>query len=185
MSNDRQTSSPASRGAADASPTPIDDDPVFRLARFEQTPNGLAVRWQLKRNCSLTPNQLMGCVAVMLLVSACAALMFWGLGYSLVSLFLLVQMAATVAAAWAYARHACDRDTLILQNGLLAVEQCSGSRTERTEFYAPFVRIDAGSEGDSLVSLSERGKTVEVGRHVQPAMRRRMAAELQRALVVG
>jgi uncharacterized membrane protein len=185
MSNDRHSSSPVSRGAADASPVPIDDDPVFRLARFEQTPNGLAVRWQLKRNCSLTPKQLMACVAVMLLVSACAALMFWGLGYALVSLFVLVQMGATVVAAWSYARHACDHDTVVLQNGRLAVEQCCGSRTDRTEFYAPFVRIEAGTENDSLVSLSERGRKVEVGRHVQPATRRRMAMELHRALLVS
>jgi uncharacterized membrane protein len=185
MSNDRHSSSPVSRGAADASPVPIDDDPVFRLAHFEQTPSGLTVRWQLKRNCSLTPNQLVACVAVMLFVSACAALMFWGLGYALVSLFVLVQMAATVTAGWSYARHACDHDTVVLQNGRLAVEQCCGSRTDRTEFYAPFVRVEAGSESDSLVSLSERGKRVEVGRHVQPATRRRMAMELHRALLVG
>ena len=185
MSNDRQTSSQAVREAGHATTASAAEDPVFRLARFEHTPSGLAVRWQLKRNCSLTPKQLVGCVAVMLLVSACAALIFWGLGYALVSLFLLMQMAAIVTAAWSYARHACDHDTVVLQNGRLVVEQCCGNRTERTEFYAPFVRIEAGPEGDSLVSLTERGRKVEVGRHVQAATRRRMAAELHRALLVG
>ena len=186
MSNDRQSSSSAPRGAAAAAPrTAIADDPVFRLARFEQTASGLAVQWQLRRNCSLTPNQLVGCVAMMLLVSALAALMFWGLGYALVTMFLLLQMTAVVTAAWAYARHACDHDTVTLQNGRLAVEQCCGGRTERTEFDAPFVRIETGTQRDSLVSLSERGKKLEVGRHVQPAIRQRMATELHRALLVG
>jgi len=186
MSTDRHSSSPVTRAAAcDTTRTPVDQDPMFLLAHFEQTASGLAVRWKLRRNCSLAPNQLMGCVLVILVVSAFAALMFWGLGYALVSLFLLLQMAAVVVAAWSYARHACDHDTVILQNGQLAVEQCCGGRTERTELYAPFVRIETGPERDALVSLSERGKKLQVGRHVQPVVRRRMAAELHRALLVG
>jgi len=186
MSTDRQPSSPEARAAAHVTTqTPVDEDPVFRLARFEQTASGLAVRWKLRRSCSITPNQLLVCVALMLLASALAALMSWGLGHALASLFLLLQMVAVVAAAWSYARHACDHDTLVLQNGRLAVEQCCGGRTERTEFSAPLVRIGAGPGVDSLVSLSERDKTLEVGRYVQPMVRLRMAAELHRALLVG
>jgi uncharacterized membrane protein len=98
---------------------------------------------------------------------------------------MLIEMATVFGAAVAYARHACDHETVTLHDGRLAVEQCSGSRVRRTEFKAPFVRVEAGAGNDALVTFSESGRRLEVGRHVQPSVRRRMATELHYMLRMG
>jgi uncharacterized membrane protein len=160
----------------------IDEAPSFAVGRVEQANGGVAVRWQLRRNCSLRPMQLLVCVLVVCGVSGFTALMFWGLGYGWVSMFLLLQMGAVVSAAWVYARHACDHDTVTLKQGRLIVEQCSSGSTQRTELYAPFVRVDVEDDGRTPICLTERSTRLQVGRYVSPHVRQRVVVELQRAL---
>ena len=159
------------------------DDQMVRLFDTVQTSDGPALQWTLRRSKVLTPRQVMGRFAAASSATAALALVFWGRGDSTAAVFLLLCLAAEVSAVFAYARHACDRDTVTLLNGRLFVEQHCGGKAERTELYAPFVRIEADPMGDGLVSVSERDVTLQLGRHLAPEQRPRFAFELRRALM--
>jgi uncharacterized membrane protein len=182
MTMDRDAQEAARAAAGACMQRLVERAPWFVIGCFEQTEAGVAIRWTLRRNCSLRPMQLLAMVGVVCGLSAFAALMFWGLGFALVSLFMLLEMAAIVAAAWVYARHAGDRDTVTLQGGLLRVEQCCKGSTQRTDLHAPFVRVQTGTGRHELIALEDRGKRLQVGRHVPAHVRLKTAVELQRAL---
>lgn len=141
-----------------------------------------AVQWELRRNCSLTPRQLLGFYLGLCGVSLLVAGLAWGLGARLVMPFAWLELAVVGAALLVHARHATDRERILLQGGVLTVERECGSRTERCEFRTEWVRVGSAHRGDSLIELSERGKKVVVGRFVRPELRGQLADEMRWAL---
>lgn len=141
-----------------------------------------AVQWDLRRNCCLTPKQMLGFYLGLSSVSLAIAGIFWWLGARLVMPFAWLEVVAVGAALVVHARHVTDRECIRLQGGVLTVERACGSRIERCDFRTEWVRV-APTRGDgSLVELSERGKRVVVGRFVRPEQRGQLAEEMRWAL---
>jgi uncharacterized membrane protein len=142
------------------------------------------VQWRLRRNCAIGPRQTLigfaGLCAFNVLIGAAFLL----LGYPLVMLFIVLVLAGFALALLAYARHAGDCETLTLDDGRLTIEQCCGAHVTRTELQAAWVRVVVPREASDLVALCERRRSVQVGRHLLPELRPRMAHELRQALDV-
>lgn len=141
-----------------------------------------SVRWLLRRNCSITPRQMMSIYASICVLSLGIALMFWLRGAALVMPFAGLEVLAVGAALVLYSRHATDREDIRLQAGRLTVEHTSGRVTHRAEFAPAWVRVEPELGGGSLVELSGQGQCIAVGRFVRPEMRRQLADELRWAL---
>ncbi len=140
------------------------------------------MQWRLLRNCSITPRQL-GLVYVSLcLVSLVIAVGFFSQGVTLVLAFAGLELSAVGAALLLYARHAADHETLTLLGRSLHVEQCNGSRLDRTNFAADWLTVEPAAGQGSLVELSGRGQCVRVGRFLRPELRGAFARELRLAL---
>lgn len=168
----------------DAISVPQTDEPV--CLRFGRTTlagtEGHSVRWDLRRNCSLTPRQMLGFYLGLSSVSLGIAGIFWWLGARLVMPFAWLEVVALGVALLMHARHVTDRESIRLDGARLTVEQACGPRIERCEFCTEWVRV-APTRGDgSLIELSERGKTVVVGRFVRPELRQQLADELRQTL---
>ena len=116
------------------------------------------MQWELRRNCSLTPKQMLGFYLGLSGVSLGIAGIFWWLGATLVMPFAWLEVLAVGVALLVHARHVTDRECIWLQGGLLTVERASGARTERCEFCTEWVRV---------------------GRFVRPELRRQLADELR------
>lgn len=140
------------------------------------------VEWVLKRNCSISPRQLMAVYASLCVVSFSIASCFWAHGARVVMFFAWVELLGVAAAMLLYARHAADRERIALQSSRLVVERRDGSRTERVEFDPHRVRVERPVHADALILLSGCGRSVEIGRHVRPGLRARLADELRTAL---
>ncbi|MDM7457330.1 MAG: DUF2244 domain-containing protein [Tepidimonas sp.] len=158
----------------DASPNGV----VFQLALRES--NGW--RWLLKRNCALTPRQ---CLVASLL--ACAGALsvagaFWAMGARLVLPFALLESSAVALAFLWYARHATDRETLILDEQRLVVEWEQAGAVRRSELARHRLRVDDGGQESGLVELRAGAARVQVGRYIRPEQRRQLARELRWAL---
>jgi uncharacterized membrane protein len=158
--------------------------PPARPLRFgtESAAEGGSVQWLLRRNCSLAPVQLLAFYASLCLVSLAIAAICWRQGATLVMPFAGVELLAVGSALLAYARHAADRETILLQGAALTVERISGSRTERVVFAPDWVRVEPKSSDRSLIELSGQGRRVSIGRYVRPELRRPLADELRWAL---
>ncbi|MDO9073947.1 MAG: DUF2244 domain-containing protein [Rubrivivax sp.] len=141
-----------------------------------------ALQWLLQRNCSITPGQLGAVYLSLCAVSLFIGGFFFVQGAPAVLAFAGLELLLVGLALMLFARHAGDRETLTLVGRSLQVEQCFGSRVERTEFAADWLHVEpAGGQG-SLVQLSGKGQRVRVGRFLRPELRGAFARELRHAL---
>lgn len=152
------------------------------LGCVEYDAGGRSVRWLLRRNCSIAPRQLLAVYLGLSAASLGVASFFWFQGARLVMPFAWVEVLALGIALVVQARHATDREYIALARGRLTVDRTVAEHTERVEFAAAKVRVDPGRDERSLVELSGDGRRVAVGRHLSPAMRRRLVVELRAAL---
>lgn len=153
-------------------------NPVFRFA----TVQGQNIHWFLQRNCSVTPAQLAWLYVSLCVVSLTIGTVFWWHGATLVLPFAWIELAAVGAAFVAYARHAADGERISLQGRQLVVELESAGRLERAEFDREWVRVEPSAADRSLIEVSGRGRSVNVGRYVRPELRPALAQEIRRAL---
>ena len=144
--------------------------------------NYSGVQWLLKRNCSVTPAQLLALFMSISVVSLGIATFFWFQGATLVMPFAWLELTAVGAAFMVYARHARDGEKISLQGGQLVVELETAGRLQRAEFNREWVRVEPKDGDGSLIEVSGQGRTVRVGRHVRPELRPALAREIRFAL---
>ena len=151
---------------------------VFRFA----TVQGQNIQWFLRRNCSVTPQQLGWLYLSLCLFSLTIGTAFWFLGAPLILPFAWIEVMAVGAALVVYVRHATDGETIRLAGSSLVVELEQGGRLQRSEFRREWVRVEPGAGDSSLIELSAHGKRVQVGRYVRPELRPALAREIRHAL---
>ena len=154
---------------------------VFRFA----TVQGQAIHWFLGRNCSVSPTQLGWMYASLCVVSLGIGTIFWFQGAVMILPFAWLELAAVGIAFLAYARHAADREHILLQGRSLVVELENAGRLERAEFHRDRVRVEPGADDRSLIELSGQGRRMIVGRYLQPELRPALAREIRMALREG
>ena len=147
-----------------------------------QSPGHEGVQWLLKRNCSVTPTQLLALYGSLCVVSLGIATFFWVQGAKLVMPFAWVELLAVGSAFVVYARHARDGEKILLQGGQLVVELETAGRLERAEFNREWVRVEPRHGDGSLIEVSGQGRSVQVGRHLRPELRPALAREIRYAL---
>jgi uncharacterized membrane protein len=161
----------------------------FRFGR-ESTPaaagdSGWSVDWVLERTDA---ERARGVPRVALAYAALCALSlwvassFWGHGAGVVMPLAWLELMGVGALGWAMARHAFDRESIVLRGNRLTVERASGSHVERVEFLPAWVRVEPETGDCSLIELSGQGRRIAVGRFVAPEQRRLLAEELRWAL---
>ncbi len=144
--------------------------------------NHAGVQWLLKRNCSVTPAQLLALFMSLSVVSLSIATFFWFQGATLVMLFAWLELVAVGTAFAVYARHARDGEKISLHGGQLVVEQETAGRLQRAEFNREWVRVEPKDGDGSLIEVSGQSRTVRVGRHVRPELRPALAREIRYVL---
>ena len=154
----------------------------LRFAIASSEPGDGSVQWLLRRNCSMTPAQLGFFYASLCAWSIAIASAFWLRGATLVLPFAGIELLAVGAALVLYARHATDRERMVLRHGRLTVECTLGRRTDQVEFAPAWVRVEPTHGDRSLIELTGQGKRVSIGRFVRPELRRALADELRAAL---
>ena len=153
-------------------------NPVFRFA----TVSGQNIHWFLKRNCSVTPAQLGWLYASQCVVTLGIGTFFWFQGAKLVLPFAWLELMAVGSAFLVYSRHATDGERISLSGPQLVVELENAGRLERAEFDREWVRVEPCAGDRSLIALSARGRSVNVGRYVRPELRPALAREIRMAL---
>jgi uncharacterized membrane protein len=151
---------------------------MFRFA----TVQGQAIHWFLRRNCSVTPAQLGWMYASLCAVTLTIGTFFWFHGAVLILPFAGLELACVGVAFLVYARHAADREHILLQGRRLVVELENAGRMERAEFNRDWVRVEPSAGNRSLIEVSGQGRRVNVGRYVRPELRPALARELRQAL---
>ncbi len=155
-------------------------DAGWRFGRAQDAPAGW--RFDLRRNVSITPRQLVLAYLLLCTLSLAVAIGFWWHGVVLVLVFTGLELLAVGAAMLLVARHAGDREIITLSKTALSVEQRIGPSVEHLAFRSEWVRVEPAADDGSLVELSGEGRSVRIGRHVRSELRVELAQELRRAL---
>jgi uncharacterized membrane protein len=155
-------------------------DDRWRFARLREAPAGWL--FDLRRNVSITPRQLLAAYALLSVVSLGVAAGFWWQGAAVVLVFTGIELAGLAVALLVVARHAGDREIVTLTGRELAVEQRVGPGVLHTRFRTEWVRVEPVADDGSLVELSGEGRRVRIGRHLRPELRPELAQEIRRAL---
>lgn len=161
-------------------PPPLRRDAGWRFGRELTPPAGWL--FDLRRNVSITPRQLLAAYALLCCLSLVVAAGFWSQGVAVVGLFAGLELLGVGVALLVVARHAGDRETITLTDRDVSVERHIGSAVECVSFRAEWVRVEPAADDGSLVELSGEGRSVRVGRHVRSELRLALAHELRRAL---
>ncbi len=152
--------------------------PTYQFAQV----SGPSVSWRLRRNCSVSPVQLLRVYLMLCGVSLTIGLFFWFQGALFVIGFTGLELLLVGWAFVVYARHATDGEWISLHGTSLVVERETAGRRERAEFERQWVRVEPKAGENSLIELSGRGRKMEVGRFVRPELRQVLAGEIRQAL---
>jgi uncharacterized membrane protein len=155
---------------------------IWRFGRVLEGSSTFGMQWVMRRNCSITPRQLVTVYLSLCAVSLAIAIGFWVVGAPTVLAFAGLELLMLGAAFALYARHATDSETITLAGRELAIEHRCGQGVERASFRAEWVRVEPASDDGSLVEVSGEGRHTRVGRYVRPEWRAQLAQELRLAL---
>ena len=134
----------------------------------------------IKRNCSISPQDLLRVLVFMACVSLGIAMGFAYVGAWPVLPFAGLEMLALAMAFYLNGRHAADYERIALAGGRLVIECSSAGRLEHHEFALPWLRLEMLRKGADLrVLLRSRGRELEIGRHLDAGRRASLAVRLQ------
>ena len=137
----------------------------------------------IKRNCSISPQDLVCVLAFLACVSLGIAAVFACFGAWPILPFAGIEVIVLAAAFYLNGRHAADYERIALRKGRLVVEGSSAGRIEHHEFGLPWLRVDERRRGPELrVLLRSRGDSLEIGRHLGAERRARLAADIRSGL---
>ena len=137
----------------------------------------------IKRNCSISPRNLLCVLALAVGVSLGIAIAFAWFGAWPVLPFAGIEMLALAAAFYVNGRHAADYERIVFAEGRLLVEASEAGRLRRYEFNPQWLRLDERRSGQDLrLLLRSRGSELEIGRHLDTERRASLAAELRGGL---
>jgi uncharacterized membrane protein len=134
----------------------------------------------IKRNCSISPQDLLCVLACIACVSLGIAIGFACIGAWPVLPFAGLEMLALVAAFYVNGRHAADYERIALADGSLRVESSRAGRIEHREFALPWLRLDERRSGADLrLLLRARDGDLEIGRHLDEERRALLVRRLR------
>lgn len=136
--------------------------------------------WVFRRNCSMSPRQLMMFFVSLCVVSLMVAAIAWDVGGSLVMPFTGIELSSMAVALFVYGRHATDRECVRLSAQQLRVEWENGGVVQSVSFNPHWVRVSLPESG--LIEVSSAGRTVYIGRYARPERRAALAKDLRAAL---
>lgn len=137
----------------------------------------------IKRNCSISPRQLLCVLALASCVSLGIAAAWACFGAWPVLPFAGVEMLALATAFYLNGRHAADYERVTFAEGRLLVEASDAGRVQRHEFDSRWLRVDERRCGRELhLLLRAHGSELEIGRHLDTERRASLAGHLRRSL---
>lgn len=139
--------------------------------------------WISKRNCSITPRQLLIAYGALCGVSFAVAAFFTWHGAWYVMCFALLEMTAVGAAFLLWARHATDRERVALDQHCLLIELVEAERARHFRLDPRITRVEIPSAYHRLIAVEQHGTRIEIGRFYPALRRQQFARELRSALV--
>ena len=125
-------------------------------------------RWQMRRNCALTPKQLLKFYIVLVCISVTVATGFFLAGVWVILIFTTLELSAVTLGFLIYCRHALDCETIEINGKSLLVKKFIGYKEAVYEFNTQWAKIELPVEGSKVFHISQSNLRVELGQFLRP-----------------
>lgn len=129
--------------------------------------NYLTKTWQMKRNCALTPKQLLKFYVVLVCLSLIVATGFFLAGVWVIPIFTALELTAVTIGFLIYCRHALDYETIEIIDHRLIVKKFIGYKESIYEFNTQWAKIEPPIDGQKVFFISQSDKRVELGQFLR------------------
>jgi uncharacterized membrane protein len=136
-------------------------------------------RWQMRRNCALTPKQLFQFYVVLICLSMTVAIGFLFAGIWVILLFTVIEISAVTTGFLIYSRHALDCETIEIDGRQLLVKKFIGYQETQYEFNTQWVKIERSSERSKTFYIDQSGRRVELGQFIRPDQQLALICEMR------
>ena len=124
-------------------------------------------RLQMRRNCALTPKQLLQFYIVLVCLSLIVGFGFFLAGVWMIPIFTALELSAVTLGFLIYCRHALDCETIEIEGKRLLIKKFIGYRETLYEFNTQWVKIELPNEGSKTFHMSQSGLRVELGQFIR------------------
>ena len=138
------------------------------------------MRYLMKRNCCLTPRQVIVAHVVAAVLPGTAGVIAAYYGYWLITVFVFIETCALVWATIRYAAIATESEQVSIEHGQVTVAVRLCGANNNCCIPAAWTRIEFPSSR-GLVRLTYRDREIEVGRFLAASDRRELASVLRHA----
>mgnify|MGYP000326930691 CR=1 FL=1 len=140
--------------------------------------DGSSWSWHLKRNISISPAQMALIFTVLGLISLAIGAGFYMMGASLVLPFSLLEIAVLLIAYFYNAVHANDYEKLVMQDGMIKIEQKNGFKTSYVELERSLTRVDKALDKNALILIRQGQRSTYFGRFIHANLRPQLAQQI-------
>jgi|CryBogDrversion2_11_1035321.scaffolds.fasta_scaffold55132_1 uncharacterized membrane protein len=138
--------------------------------------------WHFKRNCSISPKQLIYIFASLAIVSLLIGTVFYFLGASLILPFSFVEILVLSVAFYYNAMHAIDFERLVIDNNLVIIERKKGRQESEIKLTRGFTRVQTLNSEGNIIIINQGELKTTFGHHVHPNYREKVMRELRERL---
>ena len=136
----------------------------------------------MRRNCALTPKQLLQFYIVLVCLSLIVGIGFFLAGVWMIPVFTALELTAVTIGFLIYCRHALDCETIEIEGKRLLVKKFIGYREKVYEFNAQWAKIEPPLEGSKTFFITQSDLRVELGQFVRPEQHIPLIASVRRHL---
>ena len=123
--------------------------------------------WKMRRNCALTPKQLLLFYIVLVCLSLTVALGFFLVGVWVIPIFTAIELTAVTVGFLIYCRHALDCETIQVEGNRLVIKKFIGYKEACYEFNTQWAKIELPIEGSKTFHISQSKLRVELGQFIR------------------
>jgi uncharacterized membrane protein len=124
-------------------------------------------RWQMRRNCALTPKQLLQFYIALVCLSLTVATGFLLAGIWVIPIFTALELSAVTIGFLIYCRHALDCETIEIEGNRLIVKKFISYKEAIYEFNTQWVKIELPLEDSKVFLISQSNLRVEIGQFIR------------------
>ncbi|WP_255535073.1 DUF2244 domain-containing protein [Polynucleobacter sp. Nonnen-W13] len=133
----------------------------------------------MRRNCALTPSQLLKFYIALVCLSLTVATGFLLVGVKMILIFTAIELTAVTAGFLIYCRHALDYEEIEISGTRLLVRKFIAYKESVTEFNTRWVKLSHLEEHQKVFFVEQTGQRVEVGQFLRREQFKSLIAELK------
>jgi uncharacterized membrane protein len=147
-----------------------------------KAPGSTSSRWVFRRNCSLSPKQLIQWYLSLCVITLVIATGFLLAGFWIVLPFAGIELLLVGTAFVIYARHATDYEMIELQPNQLTLVMADGTKLTQLEWSPQWAKLSYNGKYKAPLLFSHKGQQVKIGKFIAEKDKSALHRELKVAL---